>query len=126
MRRSPLLMIASAAGTLFFIIALIGYANAARAASASPSDMSSLGASLGASIAMTFMTPYIVTFGFGVAFGWLGWLSLRREAVMVSVALYAVALALAIGNFWLLVLPLVLTVLAFIVQWPSVPMRGGR
>ena len=126
MKRSPLLMIASAAGTVFFIIALIGYANAARAASALPSDMSSLGASLGASIAMTFMTPYVVTFGFGVAFGWLGWLSLRREAVMVAVAVYVVALALALGNFWLLVLPLLLTVIAFVVQWPSMPARGGR
>ena len=117
MKRSMLLLIAAAVSTVFFIIAIIQYASAASAAASS--DLSAIGASIG----MMFMRPYVVVFGFGVAFGWLGWFSLRREPVMIAIALYVVALALSFGYFWLLVLPFLLTVLAFIVQWYFV--QGG-
>ena len=118
MKRPMFLLISAAVSTLFFIIATIFYINAARAATAT--DLSGLAASIG----MTFMQPYVVIFGFGVAFSWLGWFSVRREPVMVAITLYVVALALALGNFWLLVLPLLLTTLAFVVQWYFTP--GGR
>lgn len=117
MKRSTPILIAAVIGTVFFIIALIGYGNAGRAASADASDFAAGITSLAASIAMTFMTPYIVTFGFGLGFCLLGWLMYRREPVLISIVLYAVSLALALGNFWLLILPLISTAFAYSLEW---------
>ena len=108
MKRPRILLIDAAISTISFFIIIAIYVNHINSI-----DKNDSAAVIGTGIGMMLMMPHLILFGLGLIFNWVGYGTRMRGFTLTAGILYCVSMLLGVTNFFILILPIILTFIGY-------------